>query len=195
MVKALLGMGLLLALAVPALAAPAGRIVTAEGQVRVNGKPASEGAVVSAGDRLTVGSQSRAVVTLASGAAFRLGPQTDLRIEALGKQTRLALKKGDILTAVRSGSDFRVRAPKVVAAVRGTTFYMQATPVHPSLICICHGKVDVSAPGRPGRLVDTDQHKVYAVKPASRWIPLEVSGHTDEEAAALKVLAEAPAEE
>lgn len=172
-------------LAAPAIAAPSGKLVTADGSVRVNGRPAAAGALVKEGDRLSVGRGSRAVVLLSTGAAFRLGPNSELRVSDLGARTHLTLKKGDILSAVKTGTKYHVTTPKVVAAVRGTVFYMQSTRVHPSLICICHGKVDVSAPGKAKRRVDTDHHKLYAVKPNARWIPLELSGHTDEEAGAL----------
>jgi hypothetical protein len=134
----------------PAEAAPraraAGSVVRAA-DLTINGRPATTGALVRPGDRLKTGADGSADIVLANGAIFRLFGGTEAKLPVLAKKRSLVqLVAGGILSLVGKPMDYQVRAPKAVAAVSGTCFYMQATPDAPNYVCACSGIVHIGSP-------------------------------------------------
>lgn len=118
---------LALTMATPALAAPAGKLMRVKGSLTINGKPAKVGAVLKAGDRIVTGPATRADLALPDGSAVLLYEKSTLTLSSIGGVTRLDLGKGRALNAVHKGSDYRMRSPSAIAAVRGTVFYLSSS--------------------------------------------------------------------
>jgi ferric-dicitrate binding protein FerR (iron transport regulator) len=154
----------------PASAEAAARAARGQGRVvkavdlTINGKPASAGALVRSGDRLKTGTGGSADVVLANGAIFRLYPGTEAVIPWTNqKRTLVQLIVGGIMSLVGKPMDYRVKAPKAVAAVGGTCFYMQATPDTPNYVCACSGVVHMGPPRGPATPIDAGFNKHIAV--------------------------------
>ncbi len=140
-----------------------GRVVKAL-DLTINGRPAAVGALVKAGDRLKTGSGGVADVVLADGAIFRLYPGSEAKVPAIGKRRSLVqLVVGGLMSLVGKPMDYRVRAPKAVAAVGGTVFFMQATADTPNYVCACSGVVHMGTPRGPATPVDAGFNQHIAV--------------------------------
>lgn len=145
-------------LAAPADAARAarglGRVVKANG-LTINGKPAAVGALVRPGDRLETTSGGNADVVLADGAIFRLYPGSKAKLPVISRRrTFVELVSGAIMSLVGRPMDYRVKAPRAVAAVGGTCFYMQSTADSPNYACACSGLVYIGPRGGAATPVD-----------------------------------------
>lgn len=96
--------------------AQTGAMVTATGQATINGKPASESAALSSGDRITTGGESSANLTL-NGAMALVAANSS----AVYDGTALALENG--VVAVNSTTAFVVRAGNVTITPQGRSRY------------------------------------------------------------------------
>ncbi|MBM3268167.1 MAG: FecR domain-containing protein [Candidatus Sericytochromatia bacterium] len=157
-----------------------GRVVKAV-DLTINGRPAAVGALVRAGDRLRTGSGGVADVVLADGAIFRLYPASEARVPAISrKKSFVQLVVGGLMSLVGKPMDYQVKAPKVVAAVGGTCFYLQATPEAPNYICACSGLVHMGATHRAMTPVDAGFNKHIGVMiGAVGFSPAGAKNHDD----------------
>lgn len=131
-----------------------GRVVKAFG-LTINGRPAPAGTLVRPGDRLKTTSAGAADVVLADGAIFRLYPSSEATLPVISrKRSFVQLVTGAIMSVVGRPMDYRVKAPKAVAAVGGTCFYMQATADAPNYACACSGLVRIGPKGGAATPVD-----------------------------------------
>jgi hypothetical protein len=115
-------------------------LLSAFGDVRIEGKPASSGAAVNVGDTLRTGDASSAVVLLADGSHVKLAPDTEGRLDEQRrfqiKATAAAIDDGLVATSLRllSGTvevfaskvlrarPLEVSTPTAVIGVRGTVY-------------------------------------------------------------------------
>ncbi|RMJ03834.1 FecR protein [Marinobacter litoralis] len=117
--------------------------------------------LIRVGDELLLGAGS-ATLTLADGSELRVSPNSRLmfnRLTQYGKtgmvDTRLRLHKGEVHSRVKplreSGSRFEITTPSAIAAVRGTSFTLQAN-ANGSSIQVQQGAVDFGRPGKSQRI-------------------------------------------
>ncbi len=116
--------------AAPKAAAPAGRLVKAQGDVTIEspagGRLGKDGAALAEGDSVSTAEGATALVELADGSRLKLRESSRLRIVASGKSAELNLSLGSVFAKVRkrlAGESFLIRTPSAVAAVRGTEFF------------------------------------------------------------------------
>jgi hypothetical protein len=188
--RLLVGGLLLIAGGGPAAAAPpaAAKVLSVTGTLRINGKPGAPGTLLHERDRLATGANSVAFVGFADGSAIRLNAGSRLDLASLGRATSLSLQTGSVLSAVHKGARYSVTTPRAVAAVRGTVFYVEATPARPGYVCVCEGTVSVTdrRNRRRSQVITTQTHRAVSVQ-RSRIAPDKMLGHTDDEIAELKV--------
>ncbi|MDN6320573.1 MAG: FecR domain-containing protein [Marinobacter sp.] len=124
-------------------------------------KPLVEEALVRVGDEVLSGAGA-ATITLADGSEVRLSPDSRLifnRLTQYGKSgmvdTRLRLNRGEIHTRVKpvieGGARFEIETPSAVAAVRGTTFSLNAGSQGTHLQ-VTEGIVDFGVPNQTHRV-------------------------------------------
>jgi hypothetical protein len=107
-----------------------GLVAFAQGDVRVNGKPARQGLALSSGDRVAVG-KGRATLLIDGDRVVHLGSSSQLVVQELIKSgpAELKLEYGSVRSLVKSKSGasrpFRVRTAAAVMGVRGTQFYVE----------------------------------------------------------------------
>jgi ferric-dicitrate binding protein FerR (iron transport regulator) len=169
----------------PAMAeAPAAKVLSINGKLTVNGRAATPGTVLRSGDVLATPAGSQAFIGFPDGSALRLNAGSKLKLSDLAGKTALDLRSGSALSAVHKGSAYSIATPRAVAAVRGTVFYVEATKLRPTYVCVCEGKVRVTS-GRHSQLISTETHQAVSVR-RGRLKSDKMLGHTDAEIAELK---------
>jgi ferric-dicitrate binding protein FerR (iron transport regulator) len=149
---------LLLLLLLPCGAfAATGQVVYAEGDVswRNGGGETRDAAIgdsVGAGDVITTGPQSLAVIDLTNGTTVKLKEKTTLAIDSIGESTSVKLTAGGVFTSIarKLTGRFSVNTQTAVAGVRGTEFFMaygKTIDAQPDVwLCVNSGAVEVSIP-------------------------------------------------
>jgi len=137
-----------------ALFALDGQVLYTEGTVTISGggdsRDAGPGDKVSAGDVITTGPESLAVIDLSNATQLKLRENTSLAVDALGNDSKVSLTRGGLFTHVlkKLSGTFAVRADTTVAGVRGTEFFVaygRTVDSHPDIwLCVNSGAVDVS---------------------------------------------------
>lgn len=141
---------------------PAGLLSQVFGQVRLTRgaetAPAQAGAQLQANDAIETGPASGCEIVLHTGARLRLGPGARLQTlsDASKNASRLQLDRGAVsaeIARLSAGSDFSLRTPTTIAAVRGTRFLMRESSAG-TLTALFDGKLLVADPG--GRSIALD---------------------------------------
>ncbi|MTV53382.1 hypothetical protein GM672_11660 [Massilia buxea] len=148
-----------LAVAAPAGAAEAGRIVFVTGNVQVAGVPASNGSAVQEGDALVTGADGYLYIKTVDEGLFILRPQSEAKIvtyhvdkvEPSRTQVKLELTKGVARSqsgkAVKAArQNFRFNTPVAAIGVRGTDFTV-FTDQETSRVAVISGAITMSSFG------------------------------------------------
>lgn len=113
------------------------------GELKINGVRVGQGAVVNEGDILQTGDRSEADIEVRDYAIFHLKANSIVEIDDIFQNAGVTVKKGWFLTIVRSGKDFSVTTPMVLAGVRGTVLFVNVLDDSGMYLCDCNGKVDI----------------------------------------------------
>jgi hypothetical protein len=135
----------------------------------------------------------RAVLRVAGGVVLIKGPA-----HFVPKLDGFVLKLGSLLSVLPhlDGRAYRVRTPAAVAAVRGTEFFVQTGRKGATYLCLCRGAVDVAPASRddaPPARIKSDHHAGFEFRDdGGRLVqaPAGMRGHTDDELASLRALAQ-----
>jgi hypothetical protein len=129
----------------PAAETVAGEIQYTEGDVQLNGLPALTGAAVFDGDVLTTGEGSFAEIKFGDYRVLRAQESTVLAIRAA--ENTFKLDRG-ALGVVQSRAQWfsrekswQVQTPTMVAAVRGTVYYVRVESHDSVYFCLCNGRI------------------------------------------------------
>jgi hypothetical protein len=128
-----------------------------EGTATVNGQAAKVGTPVKAGDRITTGSSSQAVVVLGQD-AFLLREKTI--IEMRGREsalTELLISSGRVLS-VFSKKPVTIKANTATIGIRGTGAYLEVDDAD-IYFCLCYGEAVLQGPGMADKVVKTTHHE------------------------------------
>ena len=181
---------LLLALVLPSAALAGGFSVESVqgGLLTLNGQPVGGGAELKDGASLHLTAGKAVLDFEKEGKVLLTGP-SDFTVEKRG----VNLKTGGLLSVLsKLKGSFEVSTHAAVAAVRGTEFYVEARGENATYVCICDGKVDVSArdgSGKPVAMKSKKTHKSLLFSRGGAGLskkPAKMEGHTDAEIAGLK---------
>jgi hypothetical protein len=169
----------------------AGRsIYRLDGQVTVDGKPATVDTKI--GGRATIETGRNAEVVYAVGeSAFIMRGNSKVTLETAQPDsvalTGLRLLSGKLLSVFAARKPMQLKAATATIGIRGTGIYMEADPEQ-TYFCTCYGVADVKANGDPEseETVAATHHDkpLYIVQgqPAGRNIrPAPFINHTDQE--------------
>lgn len=171
----------------PVAASAAGKLLSTTGVLKSGDVALMAGdALPDAEIRLATGTATLAI----DGARFLLkGPA---RLTPRKKEFKLDL--GGLLSAVahRAERRFSVRTPTVVAAVRGTDFFVEVGAQQQVDICICHGALKVTGKGMEPVAMKSADHsglRFWPVKSGTAHAKGDVmSEHNDAEIETLRAL-------
>src|SRR5882672_3013000 len=137
------GIGLHPALRVAlAQTSPKEGVRTIKGEVSVNGKPTTLGALIRPGDTIEVGKDAVASFVVGQDAFLM---RSNSRAELAGSGALVAavqLVTGGLL-AVFGGGEHRLTTATATIGIRGTGAYMETEPWR-TYFCLCYGTVEVA---------------------------------------------------
>lgn len=172
--------------------AGAGEIRQAQGEVAVNGRPATRGAMIKALDVVTTGPGSSAILVM-NRDALLLRPSSE--VELLGKAktaalTGLRMLTGGLLGVFGKGGGRQLLTSTATIGIRGTGIYLEAS-AEQTYVCTCYGEVVIEDQHRSEkRLVLSGYHApnvVYAaMKDGAMMQKAQFANHTDGELATLE---------
>lgn len=175
-------------------------VVDLEGRLTAGGRPVRVGYFAAPGVRLELGQDSWARFRVgkegAAQGAFDLKGPASFGVNG-GRQSGLDLIRGRLLAVFPAlKSPFHVHSRGLVAAVRGTDFYMDAGGRRDLYLCVCRGTVAVSDNRTRGyrRTVKGEHHNGvgYRMGQGAGGSTLEadheMEGHSDEELDSLLAL-------
>ncbi len=140
---------------------PVAELVSATGDVRIDGAPARPGAAIALGARIDAGGDARACISFDHGLARScLDSNTTLSVEKSDPEERLlSLMKGTVVSALEKlppGHHFVVASHGASATVTGTIFSVTSTEGSGVVVRVHEGSVKTEAPA-VSRAVTRDQ--------------------------------------
>ena len=170
---------------------PAGRsIYELRGDCRINGRPATAGSFIAAGDALTTGPDSR-LIFVVGGDAFLMRENSSIALAGAGLLVNALRVLAGALLSVSGGGTHAVSTPTATIGLRGSGLYVEVLADR-SYVCLCYGTADIAAIGSGERETHTSRHHdapryVLAAGP-KRILPAPLINHTDQELALLEAL-------
>jgi hypothetical protein len=158
------------------------RVQFTVGDVFINSKKAKVGQVVKTGDTLSTKLESYVDIKLSSNTGFRIKEESILIVELESlEKVRLNSQKGSILSLVRTGVDYEVRAATATASVRGTIFFVDQMATGETSFCTCNGHVEFSSLKGDKKSLIAPHHKAGSFDERGDFFEQGMSNHTDEE--------------
>jgi hypothetical protein len=163
-----------------------------EGDVRINGRPATPGTPVRAGDVVTTGKVALAVFVIGQD-AFLMRQRS--RAQFAGRDLVLSLLRlttGRLLSVFGHGEERRLITPTATIGIRGTGGYLEAQRRR-TYFCLCYGTAEVAPSGSAMReTYSTTHHEspkyIYGDGRKTAMAPAAVVNHTDDELIMLEAL-------
>jgi len=112
------------------------------GDSKINGNPVKLGQEVLNGDLIETGSESYLEVKFGKQSAFRVREETQVVYNFDGA-INLNIIQGKVLNILEKNSNYKVRTPTAVAAVRGTIFFASVIGPDKSYFCACNGSIAI----------------------------------------------------
>ncbi len=119
-----------------------------ERRVYLNNRPASDGAPLCNGDRVSTGAASSAYILFARGGLVQLDQNTDPIFQVLQELVIevFGLNDGQMYAESPPGGKIIVRSPNGNLETSGTSFNLRVSPFQ-SLLTVLHGRVQLMLPG------------------------------------------------
>jgi hypothetical protein len=181
----------------PAVLPPGRSIYRIEGQVLVDGQPATTETRVGGRATVQTGPNSEVVYAVGQGAYIQRG-DSHVTLQTAEPDsvvtTGLQLVSGKILSVFPSGKPVRMTTKNATIGIRGTGVYMESDPEQ-TYFCTCYGLADVGATDDPTsrETVVSKQHDrplyILSGEPAGQNIrPAPFINHTDQELILIETL-------
>jgi len=171
---------------------------TMEGEVRINGKPAEIGSLVTAGDVVSTGEDGYAVFVM-QRSAYMVRENSRIEITAVADDEQkekmvlvLTMIHGSLLSVFGKGKR-RIQTPTAIIGIRGTAVYVELEPAR-VYVCTCYGQATIASrvDSRIKETVKTWHHEkprwVYGEGARELLAEAPVINHTDEELILLESL-------
>ena len=160
------------------VAPTAARVGYLSGRLLINGREATSGDEIGEGDLLETKEDSEADIEIRNFAIFHMKAETTVEVNDIFKAARVTVKKGWFLTIVKSGKNFTVTTPMVLAGVRGTVLFINVLDSKRIYICDCNGTVDLVEAAGKYRLktIESDYHTAYNLKRTGSGLQITRAG-------------------
>jgi hypothetical protein len=174
-------------------------IVYIEGDVTMNGSPASIGDQVLPGVVLTTAKDSLCQIVFNTKNIVHMAAGTILRFDPKILSNGATLQKGAVAMVLRNlaakGDELRfsIRTSSAVAGVRGTCFFIAVEDENNTYICACNGSIHLTGDGGqvPKDLASSHHQEVRVTRSASgisvNTAPLLYHTDADVEAIAARI--------
>lgn len=162
-----------------------------EGKIWVNGRLARQKTRIYANSSIRTSTHGTSFVI--GNNAFNLRPNSEVKFTPVSSQSRVAISTlrlitGGLLSVFGSGNK-KLITPTATIGIRGTGVYMEADEQN-SYVCLCYGKVDLSANHQPDTVMplEATHHNGQRVSANGNIDVESMRGHTDDELVALEAL-------
>ncbi|MBL0349624.1 MAG: FecR domain-containing protein [Elusimicrobia bacterium] len=129
-------------------------VLGTSGELTAEGRSTAPGAVIKLGEVIEA-TKGKSDFRLASRVVFRLNEGARVVVQRRGAGFVVRLSRGAILSVVKHGTPYAVESPVVVAAVRGTAFFLSVDSPQKTSVCVCEGHVQVHALDKTEEVVAT----------------------------------------
>ena len=136
------------------------QVFFAIGDVNINSQPAKIGQKINNGDIVETGAQSFLEAKFQKQSAFRIRENSRV-VFNIDKSITLSVEKGKVLNILEKRSQYLVRTPSAVAAVRGTIFFVSVIDDNKTYFCACNGTI----------AIENDQQKLLTTLTSSHHKP------------------------
>ena len=183
-----------------AFSADKASIIFLEGDVTLNGAPASVGDAVRAGDTLQTAADALCEIVFNARNIVHMTAGTVLKFDASQLSRGATLQKGAIAMVLRNlaalqGSEvrFSIKTSTTVAGVRGTCFFVKVEDENNTFICCCNGAIRVEGAGREfSQNLTSPHHQEVRISRSSTGLsvgaaPMLYHGDGDVEAIAARI--------
>jgi hypothetical protein len=181
----------------PAALPPGRSIYRIEGQVLVNGQPATTETRVGGGATVETGPNSQVVYAVGQS-AFIQRSESRVTVETTEPDSMvtsgLQLAAGKILSVFPSGKAVRMTTKNATIGIRGTGVYMESDPEQ-TYFCTCYGLAEISATDDPAsqETVAATHHDkplyiLTGAQPGQNIRPAPFVNHTDQELMLIETL-------
>jgi hypothetical protein len=158
------------------------------GEATLNGQPARQGILVSAGDKVVTGTDAE-IVFVVQRDAMLLRRNSTLELAKNG----FRLLSGAVLSVFAPGQRKELRSTTATIGIRGTAVYIEAAPQR-TYVCTCYGEAVLEPLGDPAsretvRTRHHEQPRYIMAKGAPKMVEqAPVLNHTDAELTLLESL-------
>jgi ferric-dicitrate binding protein FerR (iron transport regulator) len=141
--------------------------LTVTGMVKVNGKPAATGDIVSSGDAVQTAAKSSAVVSLGKLGRVEALPESKANLSFDGGSIKVALEAGRVRVSSSSGTAARVstRDGEAVADATQDNSFRVDTTCGDTLVSVQSGRVELRAGGTVKQIAAGSQDSAGTAKP------------------------------
>jgi hypothetical protein len=177
---------------------PAGKsIYRIEGEVLVNGQPATPDTQIAANATIETGKNSE-VVYVVGESAFLQRSESHVTLEPTQADSMIVsgtqLLTGKILSVFPSGKPVRMTTKNASIGIRGTGIYMESDPEQ-TYFCTCYGTADIAAVSDPAsretvvsRQHDRPLYILEGQQPGQNIRTAPFINHTDQELMLIETL-------
>lgn len=168
----------------------AGGFKDLQGEVLINGRAARSRSRIHADSTIRTGAGSTSFVI--GDNAFLLRPNSHVKFTPAGRSnsviSTLRLITGGLLSVFGPGPK-KLVTPSATIGIRGTGVFMEAQD-NSSYVCLCYGKVDLSANSQPAAVeeLQASHHQGKNVGQDGQISPADMRAHTDDELVMLEGL-------
>ncbi len=158
------------------------------GTATINGVPAKTENIVSTGDLLTTGPNSKIDIVFQEKNIVRIGADSLVTLDFLNNKA--TIQKGSFAAVLKGlkanqESTFHIQTPVTAAAVRGTSLFTEVLDQDRTYFCDCNGVIEVEGKNGEGKqLLQASHHKAllfHNKDGAVNISPSTLLNHTDEQ--------------
>jgi len=121
------------------------KVIYVKGDVWINDKHATLNSTIQESDTITTKNNSYAVISLSDFATVSLKPNTRIYLSLLANgRSEIFQEGGKTFSKVKTGTNYQIKTPTVVAGVRGTSFEVSTT-AYATNIMLLEGKVEATS--------------------------------------------------
>ena len=152
------------------------------GDVSINDAPAKLGQILQNNSLIKTGKESTAEIRMGTLTGAQIRENSQVKIVQDENGWNVVSQVGAVLSLVQKGTNYHLRSPAAVMAVRGTIFYTHTYNDSTHYVCTCNGTVDIMHDHTTTKTVSAPHHEGYTVmKTASghRLEPAPMQEHED----------------
>ena len=159
----------------------AAEVVFLLGNATINGEPCTLKMEVSNGDTIKTEKESIVEIQLYENSSVRVKENTMITFEDLKpkkQKSTMQLIQGQLQSLVKTRSQYIVKTPTAVAAIRGTFFFVRAD-ARGDYFCTCNGTVHYETSSKEKREISASHHSGILVSKDGTIRPAAMQDHTD----------------